>query len=251
MTSCLPATPSNESLASSIVLTKHAPSVDFGTYKTFFLRPEIRELADDGSDDPLPDSVATPLLAETKDQLVKRGFAPVDVKEDADLAVEMVYINTQWIATSCYSWWDGYYWGYPGYPYYPYYGGCTASTWQTHTLATTIVDLTVAKAAGTGQITSALTDGGLPDSAAAGGASAGGSTGAGGSSGEGGSAGASGSTGAGGSTGADGGPPIRLGGIWFAGVYGVVYGGTADSVQRGIDGIDQSFVQSPYLTTAK
>ena len=32
---------------------------------------------------------------------------------------------------------------------------------------------------------------------------------------------------------------------------GIVYGGVADSVQKGLDGIDQAFAQSPYLTTDK
>ena len=121
MTSCLPASPSSDRLAASIVLTKHAPGVNFGTYQTFYIRPEIRELKDEGEIEPLPDSVAGPLLDETRDQLKKRGFEEAASKEEADLAVDMVYINTQWVATSCYSWWDGYYWGYPGYPYYPYY----------------------------------------------------------------------------------------------------------------------------------
>jgi hypothetical protein len=254
MTSCLPATPSSDRLAASIVLTKHAPGVNFGTYQTFYIRPEIRELKDEGEIEPLPDSVAGPLLDEMRDQLKKRGFEEAASKEEADLAVDMVYINTQWVATSCYSWWDGGYWGYPGYPYYPYYGGCSSATWQTHTLGTTIVDLTVAKSSRSGSISSALVDGGVADAGGMGGSpGAGGSSDTGGSSGESGSSGAGGSTGGnpgggGSSSSGDGGNvSIRLGGIWFSGIYGVVFD-TATSAQQAFDGIGQAFEQSPYLT---
>lgn len=219
---CVPAPPSSERVAETVVLTKHAPGVDFSTYRTFFLRPEIREIDDEGVT-PLPESVAGPLLDETTKQMTDRGYEAAATKDEADLAVEMLYINTQWVASSCYSWWDPYYWGYPGYPYYPYYGGCSASTWQTHTLSTTLVDLTPAKNGS--PTTAALTDGAapLPD--------------------------------------AGGTPPtmdsglkppgVVLGGVWYSAVYGVVYGTTADSVQKGLDGIDQAFVQSPYLTNVK
>jgi hypothetical protein len=244
------------------VLTRRAPGTDFGSYKTFFLRPEIRELKEDGSE-PLPDNVADPLLAATKEHLIDRGFEVADSKEEADLAVEMVYVNTQWVASSCYSWWDGYYWGYPGYPYYPYYG-CTASTWETHTLATSIVDLAAARATGTSTSSLLALDGGaVPDAAApdaaapdggSGGATVDGGNGTGGSGGSTGTGGSnSGSGGTGGATTGDGstGPSPVLAGIWFSGVYGIIYGGVAESVQKGLDGIDQAFAQSPYLTTDK
>jgi hypothetical protein len=37
-----------------------------------------------------------------------------------------------------------------------------------------------------------------------------------------------------------------LGGIWFSGVSGLAIS-ASDSLQKGIDGIDQAFAQSPYL----
>jgi hypothetical protein len=37
-----------------------------------------------------------------------------------------------------------------------------------------------------------------------------------------------------------------VGGIWFSGVYGIAYS-TADSVAKGVDGIQTAFAQSPYL----
>jgi uncharacterized membrane protein YgcG len=259
--SCVPTAPSDQQLKDTVVLTRRAPGTDFGSYKTFFLRPEIIELKEEDSE-PLPDDIAQPLLAATQEHLIDRGFVAAASKEEADLAVEMVYVNTQWVASSCYSWWDGYYWGYPGYPYYPYYG-CTASTWETHTLATSIVDLTTARATGTKTSSLLLAldggvvpDGGVPADASAGGggSGAGGSGGAtpvDGGDGTGGSSSGTGGTGGATTDSGSPGPSPILAGIWFSGVYGIVYGGVADSVQKGLDGIDQAFAQSPYLTTDK
>jgi hypothetical protein len=211
---CSPASPSDEALASTIVVTKYAQNVNFGSYRTYYLRPEIRELA--GSVvPPLPDSVAQPLLAETNRQLTLRGYTAVSDadKQTADLAVEVVFIDAEWTSTYCYSWWDPYYWGYPYYPYYPYYGGCSAYTVQTNTLATTMVDVTKARD------DISQTDGGVV-------------------------------VGDGGPVLPDGGglPPGAkvVGGIWFSGVYGIAYS-TADSVAKGVDGIQTAFAQSPYL----
>jgi hypothetical protein len=139
--SCVPATPTSESLNSTIVVTKQAPHAEFHAFKTFFLRPEIREFTSTGSDTVLDESDAKVLLKETTDQLTSRGYTEADSKDTADLAVEMGYISSVGTVTTCYSWWDSYYWGYPYYPYYPYYGDCTVSTWKAHTLVTVIVDL--------------------------------------------------------------------------------------------------------------
>jgi hypothetical protein len=37
-----------------------------------------------------------------------------------------------------------------------------------------------------------------------------------------------------------------LAGIWFSGIYGIQFS-ASDSLQKGLDGIKQAFVQSPYL----
>jgi hypothetical protein len=223
VTGCVPATPSAESLESSIVLTKRAPTADFKAFKTFFLRPEIRQLTSEGQDTVLDDTYAAPLLAETQKQLTSRGYVSVDVKSDADLAVEMLYVTSEWVATSCYSWWDPYYWGYPGWGYYPYYGGCSASTWKSSTLATLLTDLTPARSS-TAQ-NGAAAYGNADDSGAAdAGRDAGGAADA-----------------------EPDGEPRVVGGIWFSGIYGIVFS-ASDSLQRGLDGIKQAFVQSPYVT---
>ena len=192
--SCAPASPSDESLQSSIVVTLRAPQTDFGSYHTYHLRPEIRQL--DGATK-VDASIAGPLLAETRDQMTARGYASLDDKAGADLALELIYASSEWVSTYCYSWWDPYYWGYAGWYYYPYYN-CTGATWQTNTLAIMMTDLGSARDARN----SATTPG--PQS------------------------------------------PQVLSGIWFAGVSGIVIS-ASDSLQKGIDGINQAFVQSPYL----
>lgn len=127
----------------SIVLTKHASDVDFGKYKTFYLRPEIRTFDDSGALVDIDDSEAQPLLNATSNNLKARGFTPAD-KGKADLGVELLY--TEHISSDywCYGWWDSYYWGYPGWGYYPYYG-CDTVMWKSNMLATSITDLTVAQ----------------------------------------------------------------------------------------------------------
>jgi hypothetical protein len=142
---CSSPPPSEARLNDSIVLTKRAPKADFGAYRTFFIRPEIRKLADDDTDEPVEDRYAAPLLTETTEQLVARGYEQVEDKADAELAVELVYVRSVNTAVACSSWWDPYYWGYPAWGYYPYYGGCTSAAWRAGTLATMIVDLTPAK----------------------------------------------------------------------------------------------------------
>jgi hypothetical protein len=208
MVGCAPASPSDDAIASSIVVTKHAPQANFSSYHTYFLRPEIRELSGTAVP-PLADSIATPLLAQTELNMTKRGFTRVDDKAVADLAVELVYIDAQWVSTYCYSWWDPYYWGYPYYPYYPYYGGCSAVTTQTNLLSTTIVDMVEAR--------DSIGDAGVPDAGPL--ADGGGSI-----------------------------ATKIMAGIWFSGVYGLVFS-TSDSLAKAIDGINQGFEQSPYLVT--
>ena len=211
---CSSPPPSEARLNDSIVLTKHAPKADFSAYHTFFIRPEIRVLAEEGTTDPIEDRYAEPLLAETIEQLIARGYQQVNVKADAELAVELLYLRSVNTAVTCYSWWDPYYWGYPAWGYYPYYGGCTNAAWRAGTLATMIVDLTPAQQApGNGG------EGGAPD-------------------GEEGAAGA--------------GPGQKLlSTIWFSGVYGVENDYTESIVERARQGIEQAFAQSPYLVTSR
>lgn len=188
--------PTEELLNQSVVLTKYEPNADFASFHTFYLRPEIRTLGEDGRVDSVDPEKAQPLLDATEHNLIARGYQPV-AKEDAELAVELDYLAIVSTATWCYNWWDSGYWGYPSWGYYPYYG-CGTDVWRSDLLATHIVDLSEAHA--------------NPD---------------------------------GGEGGAGGGAPLTLSAIWFSGVYGVGL-----NSRDALDGVNQAFAQSPYLTSA-
>jgi hypothetical protein len=232
MVSCTPDIPSDRALHSTIVVTVRAPDQSFSTFKTFFVRPEIRELGETGDVGVVDSSDATRLLKETTDQMTGRGFTEVKSQDAADLGVEMAFLSSVQTGTTCYSWYDPYYWGYPGYSYYPYYGDCTTTAWKANTLITVIADLKSAKTASSTKLTLLGGDGGLGDGgigipmATDGGHRA--------------DSGSANST-------------KRLAGIWFSGIYGVTFepNSTSSSLQDGVDGIDQAFAQSPYLATTR
>jgi hypothetical protein len=150
---CAAPPPESERVDESIVITKHAPSIDFGSYQTYYLRPQILELDKDEDEDGRPDFVeddtAEPLLEQTRKNLEARGYVPANAPEEADLGVQMMYADKITTASWCYYWWDPYYWGYPGWGYYPYYG-CDYSAWQSSMLGTVLVDLQKAREDGTG-----------------------------------------------------------------------------------------------------
>jgi len=135
-----------ERLQETAVITKHGPKVDFGEFETYHLRGVIRTLNDEGELEPLEESVADVLLDATANNLDARGYTSVDSPADAELAVEMLYLDFVTTSVWCYSWWDYYYWGYPGWGYYPYYGTCDGTAWRSGLLVTVIVDLTEARA---------------------------------------------------------------------------------------------------------
>jgi len=138
------ASPSSSDLYSdSIVLTKHAPEADFKEYKTYYLRPQIRTVGDDGELAPVDDAKAEKLLDATSQNLQARGYVATS-KDKADLGVELLY--TEHVSTTywCYGWYDPWYWGYPYYPYYPYYG-CDGAMWKSNMLSTSIADLKTAR----------------------------------------------------------------------------------------------------------
>ncbi|HYQ31151.1 MAG TPA: DUF4136 domain-containing protein [Polyangiaceae bacterium] len=145
VTGCGAPPPTEELFNDPVVITRYAPNVDFGSFHTFYLRPEIRTLKDDGSVELVDPEKAQPLLDATQLNLVARGYQAVE-KADAELGVELDYLALVSTSTWCYSWWDSGYWGYPGWGYYPYYGGCGTDVWRSDLLATHIVDLTQAQA---------------------------------------------------------------------------------------------------------
>jgi hypothetical protein len=142
---CAAPPPDSDTIDDSIVITKHAPDVDFGSYQTYWLRPEIFEYNDVGDPEPIDENVAEPLLEATRKNLESRGYTEASGADVADLGVQVMYTDQITSTYYCYYWWDPYYWGYPGWGYYPYYGGCDTTMWKSNMLATVIVDLVVAR----------------------------------------------------------------------------------------------------------
>jgi hypothetical protein len=210
----------DERFEESVVVTAHDEVAPFQAYQTFYVRPEVRVI-DEGADgmpgETLSPVVAQPLIDATQRNLIERGYRAADSKDDADLAVELAYLRAIYSASYCYDWWywwDYAYWGY--YYYYPY-GSCDTAVWRSGMMITNMTDLMSG-----GPVTpmpivpsEPSVDGVAPAINALPSASA----------------------------------TLRKG-VWFSGIYGVELDSTSFVAQRAVDGIDQAFEQSPYLTSA-
>ncbi|HEX5099591.1 MAG TPA: DUF4136 domain-containing protein [Polyangiaceae bacterium] len=139
---CASPPPESDRLAESIVLTRHADDADFSGFRTYYLWPDVMTISDDGEPTPIDEKYATPLLNTVKKNMADRGFVAVD-RQDAELGIELGYVEHVSTAYWCYYWYNPYYWGYPAWGYYPYYP-CDATVWKSGMLATTMTDLTPA-----------------------------------------------------------------------------------------------------------
>ena len=205
---CASPPPSDELLSEPVTITQKAPNTDFSVYRTFFIRPTIANVTDSSTTATVDASIANPILDAIKKNMTDRGYKEAANKSDADLEMQSLYLNTISSTAYCYSWYDPYYWGYPAYSYYPYYGGCSSTVWRSGMLVTVIVDATKAVAHPTGLAVTLVGDAGQPRQDAAK-------------------------------------PPgsTQLPGVWASAVYAIALdSGTA------IQGINESFTQSPYLT---
>ena len=202
---CLPAcywTPTeNERLEDAVVVSARDPAADLGAFTTFFVRPDIRVLEEDNglpstsAMDVIPDPIAAPLLSATRSNLVERGYTEAASSDDAELAVDLVYVRGVQSEYYCTYWGDWAYWGYPGWSYYfPY--PCGTSEWHSGMLTTHIVDLAAAQAESEAE----------PGTAGI----------------------------------------VR--GVWFSAVYGAEVESVSFVTARAVDGIDEAFAQSPYLS---
>ena len=135
----------SERVDESIVVTKHAPGVEFGSFRTYYLRPEILAFTENGDPEALDEEIAGPLLDQTRKNLEARGYTDAGDPNDAELGVQVMYADKISSTYWCYYWWDPYYWGYPGWGYYPYYGACDTTYWKSSMLGTVIVDLAAAQ----------------------------------------------------------------------------------------------------------
>jgi hypothetical protein len=128
-----------------IVITSFDKSADFSSFKTFYIKPTVRVLDESDLQNgtvaaPLDQSIAQPLIDQTQQNLIARGYTPADGPVGVDLAVELLYGRALYTSYYCYGWYDWGYWGYPGYAYYyPY--SCDTAAWRSGMLVTTVTDL--------------------------------------------------------------------------------------------------------------
>ena len=147
LSGCYAPPSTDDAFEESVVITSHDDGADFGRFRTFYVRPEVRlldeELGVNENPEFVAEAVATPLINATRDNLTARGFTEAASKEEADLAVELLYlrsVNSQQYCYAYYGWYDYYYWGYPYYPYYPY---CDTSVWRSGTLLSYAMDTAI------------------------------------------------------------------------------------------------------------
>lgn len=200
-------------LDDDIVLTRFDPDAVFSSYATFSIRADVPLL--DGSEEPsLLDAAASATLIEAVARnMVSRGYVRVDPSAAADLGVEIAITTEVNARQVCYPYGyrRSYYWGYPGYSYYAPWG-CSTSVWTSGTVFIDILDLRAAAAARPPAVDP---DAGVPDAGTL-----------------------------------ENGLTRPLNAIWFGATYRVLSTTAPANVARAVAGIDQAFVQSPYLRAA-
>jgi hypothetical protein len=220
-----------ERLEQSVIVTSRDENADFLTFRTFFIRPEIRVLQDpapsagtasiaaapapDAQLEVLPELLSEPLIQATRENLLDRGYSEASTLEagaleagaleagtleasgssEADLGIDLIYVRSTFTDYLCNNWGDWAYWGFAGWSYYfPY--SCATTSWQGGMLVTHAIDLAAARE----RKRAAPATFGL------------------------------------------------LRGVWFSGVYGLEVESAAFVTGRALVGIDESFEQSPYFT---
>jgi hypothetical protein len=116
-----------------VILTKYDTSVDFGSYKTFFLSDTISLCTSNPIESSWSDSNAQSILREVASQMKAAGYTRVSGSPDssADLNLKLVGI----LNVNVYYQSPDYWWGYPGYPNFYYWGN---SNWYPYPYTYTI-----------------------------------------------------------------------------------------------------------------
>lgn len=127
------------------VYTDYDSSVDFGTYKTYFLPDSILE-AGSHKATYWKDDNAMKIIKAVETEMNARGYERItdpEKKDEAELGIQLSYINESYqIVSGGYfgGWWDYGYWGpWWGGWYYPY---PVTYNYNTNTLVMEMVDLT-------------------------------------------------------------------------------------------------------------
>jgi hypothetical protein len=138
-TGCLSYPDSSARLEDEIILTHYNKDVDFATYETFAISPEVvvfTEKSGKITRELLDEERAQQLVERVIQHLTDRGYTQVTREEDPDLGMTISVLSGT-VTTVYWNYW-GYYWGYPYYPYYPYYA---TYSYQVGTLVVDAADL--------------------------------------------------------------------------------------------------------------
>lgn len=127
------------------VYTDYDSSVDFGSYKTYFLPDSILE-AGEYKATYWKDENAMKIIKAVETNMNQRGYTRItdpNEKDNADIGIQLSYLNESYqIVSGGYfgGWWDYGYWGpWWGGWYYPY---PITYSYDTNTLVMEMVDLT-------------------------------------------------------------------------------------------------------------
>jgi hypothetical protein len=204
--------PGVEELATqTIVITKFAPDVDFGAFRTFATGDTIEVLTDDGDGGQTVTATVDPALARAAydafaNELTARGYRRVDRADNPDLGASLTAAIRQSAVVPYGAWWGfgsatGGFWGFGGSTLA---SGLTAPGvvfWRSGALILELLDLRAARAAPQSGVTPAA----LATS-----------------------------------------PPLDV--IWGGFIYGVLGPGTQGTFRTPSPApIQQAFAQSPYL----
>ena len=117
-----------------IYITKHADSVNFGSFHTFSIADSVAVISNNQLQGKVLTDVDAAYINAVKAQLVQRGYTQVSRNQSPDLGITVSRIYNTSTGVFDYgsywdpyygSYWDPYYWGYGGYGYnFPsyYYG---------------------------------------------------------------------------------------------------------------------------------
>ena len=122
-----------------IYITKHADSVNFGSFHTFSIADSVAVISNNQLQGKVLTDVDAAYIGAVKAQLVQRGYTQVSRNQNPDLGITISRIYNTSTGVFDYgsywdpyygSYWDPYYWGYGGYGYYfpSYYLGTYSIT---------------------------------------------------------------------------------------------------------------------------
>ncbi len=135
-----------------VVYTDYDKSEDFANYNTYYLPDSVLVIGNSEKATYWTGDQAKFLLDVFVDNMNAKGFSRVELRENADLGLQVSYIeNTRYFVNYPNYWW---WWGYPGYwgpgywgpywndwyyPYYPNYP--TVYSYSTNSFLAELVDL--------------------------------------------------------------------------------------------------------------